>query len=119
QHFPDLSLAVVKLLGRGEYVLQPPDASPEGHFGLAVQGYAHSTAPNRRFADLLTQRLVKATLAKAAPAYRDEELAALAKRCSEMEHEADKIERLMRKVLAAFILKDRIGEVFEGVVTGA
>jgi exoribonuclease-2 len=117
--FQDLSLAVVKLLGRGEYVLQRASGPPERHFGLAISGYSHSTAPNRRFADLVTQRLIRAALTDAPPPYSDDALSAAAGRCSEMEHAADKVERFMRKVLAAYLLRDRVGEVFQGVVTGA
>ncbi len=115
--FADLSLSVVKLMGPGEYILDRP-GDPEGHFGLAVHDYTHSTAPNRRFADLVTQRIVKATIAGAAPPYSDDEIAQIAARCTEREHAAQKVERTMRKVGAALFLHDRIGEVFDGVVTG-
>jgi len=117
-HFPDLSLAIVKLLGPGEYDLQPAGAPRIGHFGLAVQDYTHSTAPNRRFADLVTQRLVKALLAGQAASYSDAELQAVASRCTEMEDGARKVERLVRKMAAALLLQKRIGQLFDGVVTG-
>ncbi len=117
-HFPDLSLAVVKSLGPGEYTVDLPGTSSEGHFGLAVQDYTHSTAPNRRYADLITQRLVKTALAKAPSPYTAEELKAIAERCTEREDAARKVERKMRKVAAAILLKDRIGEKFDAIVTG-
>jgi exoribonuclease-2 len=118
KRFGDLSLTVVKLLGPGEYTLDAPHSPHVGHFGLAVQDYSHSTAPNRRFADLVTQRLLKATFADAAPAYTDEELDAIARRCTEKEDDARKVERTMRKVAAAALLAHRIGETFDAVVTG-
>ncbi|MFN0063098.1 MAG: RNB domain-containing ribonuclease [Myxococcaceae bacterium] len=117
--YPELSLAVVKLLGRGEYVLEPPTGPQQRHFGLAVRGYSHSTAPNRRFADLLVQRLLKAAINDQPAPYAESDIAALAARCSFMEHNADKVERFMRKVLAAHLLRNRVGEEFSGVVTGA
>jgi exoribonuclease-2 len=118
-HFPDLSLSIVKLLGPGEYIVETPGAEHEGHFGLAVQDYTHSTAPNRRYADLVTQRLLKATCANASGPYSAAELSAIAAHCTERENAARKVERLMRKVAAACLLNQRIGEVFDGVVTGA
>jgi exoribonuclease-2 len=118
-HFPDLSLSVVKLLGPGEYIVEAPGTEHEGHFGLAVQDYTHSTAPNRRFADLLTQRLLKATAAGVSAPYSQAELTAIATRCTEREDAARKVERLMRKVAAANLLSRRIGEVFDAIVTGA
>ena len=117
-HFPDLSLSIVKLLGPGEYMLQKPGASGEGHFGLAVHDYTHSTAPNRRYADLVTQRLVKAALRNAAPPYTETELTAIAAHCTEREDAARKVERKMRKVAAAVLMQNRIGEVFDAIVTG-
>jgi exoribonuclease-2 len=117
-HFPDLSLSIVKLLGPGEYTVQKPGVASEGHFGLAVHDYTHSTAPNRRYADLITQRLVKAALGKAEPPYTEAELTAIAKHCTEREDAARKVERKMRKVAAAVLLRDRIGEVFDAIVTG-
>jgi len=117
--FPDLSLSVVKLLGSGEYVLDPPGGAPDGHFGLAVRDYTHSTAPNRRFPDLITQRLLKAALAGRSAPYTDVELAALARRCTEQEDNADKVERQVRKSAAALLLASRIGERFDAIVTGA
>ncbi|MDX6574050.1 MAG: exoribonuclease [Blastocatellia bacterium] len=118
-HFPDLSLSIVKLLGPGEYTVQKPGIASEGHFGLAVSDYTHSTAPNRRYADLVTQRLVKAALKRAAPPYSESELTAIAAHCTEREDAARKVERKMRKVAAAVLMQDRIGEVFDAIVTGA
>ena len=117
-HFPDLSLSIVKLLGPGEYTVETPGDPGEGHFGLAVHDYTHSTAPNRRYADLVTQRLVKAALGKAAPPYTEAELNAIAAHCTEREDAARKVERKMRKVAAAVMLENRIGEVFNAIVTG-
>jgi exoribonuclease-2 len=117
-HFPDLSLAVVKLLGPGEYAIEKPGAPSEGHFGLAVHDYTHSTAPNRRYADLIIQRLVKATLGKTPSPYSEEELREIAAHCTEREDAARKVERKMRKVAAAVLLQNRIGEDFDGIVTG-
>ncbi len=117
-HFPDLSLSVVKLLGPGEYAVQLPGEDGEGHFGLAVQDYAHSTAPNRRYADLITQRLVKAALAKTESGYDVAALKEIAERCTERDSAARKVERKMRKVAAAVLLKDKIGEEFSAIVTG-
>ncbi|MEO8735228.1 MAG: RNB domain-containing ribonuclease [Edaphobacter sp.] len=119
-HYPDLALAVIKLMGPGEYVLTKGDeAEPLGHFGLAAQDYAHSTAPNRRFADLVTQRVVKAMLDKEAPPYSDAELAAIAQQCNLQEAAARKVERAMQKRVAAVALADSIGKTFHGVITGA
>jgi exoribonuclease-2 len=118
-HFPDLSLTVVKLLGRGEYALETPGQRATEHFGLAVRDYTHSTAPNRRFPDLLTQRLVKAALANQPPPYPPGDLAALALHCTVAEDAAAKVERQVRKSAAALLLHARIGETFEGFVTGA
>jgi exoribonuclease-2 len=117
-HFPDLSLAVVKSLGPGEYAVQLPGAEAEGHFGLAVQDYTHSTAPNRRYADLVTQRLVKAALANKPGPYTIEELKQIAEQCTERDSSARKVERKMRKVAAAVLLQNRIGEEFKAIVTG-
>jgi len=118
-HFQDLSLSVVKLLGPGEYIVEPPGAEREGHFGLAENDYTHSTAPNRRYADLVTQRLLKAAAAGGPGPYSESELSAIAAHCTEREDAARKVERLMRKVAAACLLGRRIGEVFDGVITGA
>jgi VacB/RNase II family 3'-5' exoribonuclease len=118
-HFADLSLAVIKLVGPGEYVLERPGEAAPGHFGLAVQDYTHSTAPNRRFADVVTQRLVKAMLASQHNPYSDEELTAIAANCTEKEDAAKKVEREMSKFLAAVAMQHRIGEVFDAIVTGA
>lgn len=119
-HHPDLSLAVVKLLGPGEYVLERRLArASDGHFGLAVAEYAHSTAPNRRYADLVTQRLVKAALDGMASRYTEETLTAIAARCTEREDAARKVERTVRKTVAAALMHDRIGDYFTAIVTGA
>jgi exoribonuclease-2 len=118
-HFPDLSLSIIKLLGPGEYTVEPPGAEHEGHFGLAVHDYTHSTAPNRRYADLVTQRLLKATAAGISGPYAPNELTVIAAHCTEREDAARKVERLMRKVIAATLLRRRLGEVFDGIVTGA
>ncbi|HVT02974.1 MAG TPA: RNB domain-containing ribonuclease [Thermoanaerobaculia bacterium] len=117
--FPDLSLAIVKLMGRGEYVLERPNEEGPGHFGLAVRDYAHSTAPNRRYPDLITQRIVKAALKGAPAPYSDDELAQLAQHCTDQEDAAAKVERQIRKSAAAQLLENRVGERFDGIVTGA
>ncbi len=116
--FPDLSLTVVKLLGRGEYMLETPGQAPLGHFGLAVRDYSHSTAPNRRYPDLVTHRLLKAALSGAAPPPVGD-LEALASHCTERENEADKVERQVRKSAGAALLSKHIGETFDAIVTGA
>ena len=117
--FADLSLAIIKCLGAGEYVAEGPAQKPEGHFGLAVRDYSHSTAPNRRFPDLVTQRLVKAVLQKQPPPYSDTELPTVASHCTEQEGNAKKVERQIEKSAAAMLLGSRIGSGFEGIVTGA
>ena len=117
--FQDLSLSIVKLLGRGEYVLEMPGQRTEGHFGLAVRDYTHSTAPNRRFPDLLTQRLLKAAMSSQPIPYRPEELTALAAHCTQQEDNAAKVERQVNKSAAALLLESRIGENFDAIVTGA
>lgn len=117
-HFPDLSLAVVKLMGPGEYVLVKPKEVSPGHFGLAVQDYTHSTAPNRRFPDVVTQRLLKAWLAQQPSPYSEGDLDAIAQRCTEMEDAARKVERDMQKRIAAVVLHPRIGQSFPAIVTG-
>lgn len=117
-HFPDLSLAVVKLMGPGEYAVDLPGGLNEGHFGLAVQDYTHSTAPNRRFADLLTQRLVKAVLAGKPSPYSVPELEAIARNCTLREDAARKVERKVRKTAAALLLADKVGAHFQAIVTG-
>jgi len=118
-HFPDLSLTVVKLLGRGEYVLEMPGQAPQGHFGLAVRDYNHSTAPNRRYPDLITHRLLKTAFEKKNPAYTPDELSSLAAHCTQQENAADKVERQVRKSASAAFMANRIGEYFEALVTGA
>jgi len=117
--FPDLSLAVIKLLGAGEYMAELPGGTAPGHFGLAVKDYAHSTAPNRRFPDLITQRLLKAALKGDPWPYSGDDLEALAKHCTEEEDAADKVERQVDKSAAALLLESRINEQFEAIVTGA
>jgi exoribonuclease R len=117
--FPDLSLAVIKLLGSGEYVAELPGVTAPGHFGLAVRDYTHSTAPNRRYTDLITQRLLKAAIEGTTSPYRNDELEVLAKHCTEEEDAANKVERQVGKSAAAMLLENRIGEEFEAIVTGA
>jgi exoribonuclease-2 len=117
-HFADLSLAVIKLIGPGEYVLERPGDPAPGHFGLAVQDYTHSTAPNRRFPDIVTQRLIKALLAGRTGPYSDDELSAIAANCTEKENAAKKVEREMSKRLAAVAMEKRIGTLFDAIVTG-
>ncbi|HET6170858.1 MAG TPA: RNB domain-containing ribonuclease, partial [Terracidiphilus sp.] len=117
-HFPDLSLTVIKLMGPGEYVLVKPKEVSPGHFGLAVQDYTHSTAPNRRFPDVVTQRLLKAWLAQTAQPYSEGDLDAIAQRCTLMEDGARKVEREMEKRIAAVVLHPRIGQSFPAIVTG-
>ncbi len=117
-HFADLSLSVIKLIGPGEYVLERAGDTAPGHFGLAVQDYTHSTAPNRRFADMVTQRLIKAMLAGEKNPYSDDELTAIASNCTVKEDAARKVEREMSKRLAAIAMQNRIGEIFDAIVTG-
>ncbi|MEO8597854.1 MAG: RNB domain-containing ribonuclease [Candidatus Solibacter sp.] len=117
-HFADVSLAVLKLMGPGEYVAAPAGGEAEGHFSLAAHDYTHSTAPNRRFADVVTQRLVKAVLHKAAAPYSDEELSAIARNCTLKEDAARKVQRDMTKRIAAVALAPRVGEKFAAIVTG-
>jgi exoribonuclease-2 len=118
-HFADLSLAVIKLMGPGEYVMERPGEPSPGHFGLAVQNYTHSTAPNRRFADVVTQRLVKGLLAKSKSPYSEDDLAGIARNCTEKENAARKVERSMTKRIAAVTMASRIGQQFDAIVTGA
>jgi len=117
-HFADLSLAVIKLIGPGEYVLERPGDPEQGHFGLAVQDYTHSTAPNRRFADIVTQRLIKCLLDGKPGPYSDDELAGIAANCTQKGDAARKVEREMSKRLAAVAMSHRVGETFDAIVTG-
>jgi len=116
--FPDLSLAVVKLLGRGEYVVEVPGQVDIGHFALAVHDYTHATAPNRRYTDLVTQRLIKAAISGKPSPYSLDELEAVAKQCTEMESASNKVERTMRKISAALLLSKHIGETYDAIVSG-
>jgi exoribonuclease-2 len=118
-HFPDLSLSVVKLIGPGEYALHTPGSPDAGHFGLATHDYTHSTAPNRRYADLITQRLLKAVLAGAPCPYTTDELTRIAAHCTEREDAARKVERQVRKEVAAQSMVSHVGESFDAIVTGA
>jgi exoribonuclease-2 len=118
-HYADVSLAVVKLMGPGEYVLSRSSEEAPGHFALAAHDYTHSTAPNRRFADTVTQRLIKSVLAKQPCPYSDSQLDAIAKNCTLKEDAARKVERAMGKRIAAMALRNRIGETFSAIVTGA
>jgi len=117
--FPDLSLIIIKLLGQGEYYVEMPGEKAPGHFGLAVKDYTHSTAPNRRFSDLVTQRILKAELGAERPPYERDELFKIAGRCTEQEDEANKVERMVVKSAAAMLLSTRVGDVFDSVCTGA
>jgi exoribonuclease-2 len=117
--FPDLSLSIIKLMGPGEYTAELPGEMQDGHFGLAVKDYTHSTAPNRRYPDLITHRLIKAALSGAAVPYGIDELKALALHCTQEEDAANKVERQVAKSAAALLLEHRIGERFDGIVTGA
>jgi exoribonuclease-2 len=119
ERFPDLSLAVIKLLGSGEYVVNPPGGNAPGHFGLAVRDYAHSTAPNRRYPDLLGQRLVKAAIMKQKSPYSLADLGRLATHCTDAEDNAQKVERQVRKSAAALLVSSRVGQQFDAIVTGA
>jgi exoribonuclease R len=117
--FADVSLSVVKLLGSGEYAVELPGGQADGHFGLAVKDYTHSTAPNRRFPDLVTQRLVKAAIADRPSPYTPQQLEELARHCTLQEDNAAKVERQVRKSAAALLLAPRVGERFDAIVTGA
>ncbi len=117
--FPDLSLSIVRLMGSGEYVVETPGGPPVGHFGLAVRDYTHSTAPNRRFPDLITSRLVKAALQGQPPPYSSAELNALALHCTRQEDSAQKVERRMRKSEAALVLESHVGQRYDAIVTGS
>ncbi len=119
ERFPDLSLSIVKLMGPGEYTVVMSGGDHAGHFGLAAYSYTHSTAPNRRYADLIVQRAVKASLAAAPAPYPEEALEGIASRCTERENAARKVERFMRKAVAAVWMHERIGDTFDAIVTGA
>jgi exoribonuclease-2 len=119
ERFHDLSQTVIKLIGSGEYMADFPGKEAPGHFGLAVKDYAHSTAPNRRYPDLVTQRLVKAAIDGLPVPYNDEDLVALARHCTLKEDDANKVERLVRKSAFALMLEARVGESFDAIVTGA
>jgi exoribonuclease-2 len=116
--FSDLSLVIVKLMGRGEYVVEQPGGVPIGHFGLALRDYTHSTAPNRRFPDLITSRMLKELLAGTLPPYNLAELEALAQHCTGQEDAVQKVERRMRKSEAALLLQSHVGQQFDAIVTG-
>lgn len=118
-HYPDVAVAVIKLMGPGEYLLMRPDDDPTGHFGLAARDYTHSTAPNRRFPDLVTQRVLHAMMDNTEPPYSDGDLAAIALHCNEADTALRKIERDMQKRVAAVAMASRVGQVFSGVITGA
>jgi exoribonuclease-2 len=118
-HYAEISLSVLKLLGPGEYEVERPDEARIGHFGLAVPDYTHSTAPNRRYVDLVTQRLLKACLSGAPSPYTEAELEAIVAHCTDRENAARKVERLMRKVAAASLMSNRVGDRFDAIVTGA
>ena len=117
--FPDLSLSVIKLLGAGEYTAQFPGNTADGHFGLAVKDYEHSTAPNRRYPDIITQRLLKSALAGTSLPYTNDDLTALAKHCTDQEAAAKKVERQVAKSAAAMLLSSQIGAQFDAIITGA
>jgi exoribonuclease-2 len=119
ERFPDLSLAVVKLIGPGEYALLGPGADPVGHFALAVTDYTHATAPNRRYPDLVNQRLIKSVIRKIPPPYTLAELGHLANHLTDREKASKKVERFMHKAEAAVLLRDRVNEAFDAIVTGA
>ena len=116
--FPDLSLLIVKLMGSGEYIVEKPSDHPIGHFGLAVSDYMHSTAPNRRYPDIITMRLIKSILAGEEPPYSVQELKALALHCTLQEDNAKKVERQLRKSEAALLLRSRVGQYFNGIISG-
>ena len=118
ESFPDLSLSIIKLIGGGRYVVERPGEDAGGHFGLAVDDYAHSTAPNRRYTDLVIQRLVKSIISGKPPAYSPDELDTIAERANERERAARKVERKMRKIVAAAVMKKHVGERFDAIVTG-
>jgi VacB/RNase II family 3'-5' exoribonuclease len=118
-HFTDMSLSVLKLLGSGEYVMETPGVSQEGHFGLAVKDYTHSTAPNRRYPDLITQRLLKAAISGKSVPYATEQLEEIATNCTTKEDDVKKVERLVEKSAVAMLMESRIGEEFDAIISGA
>jgi exoribonuclease-2 len=119
EHFTDLSISILKLLGAGEYVVETPDSVSQGHFGLAVKDYAHSTAPNRRYPDLVTQRLLKSAMNGEKSSYSLEQLEQIARHCTLKEDDARKVERQVEKSANAMLLESKIGEEFEAIVSGA
>lgn len=119
ERFPDLSLTIVKLMGPGEYAMLQPGSTPIGHFALAVTDYTHGTAPNRRYADLVIQRLIKSVIDKQEVPYTAAELEEICQWLTEQEKQSKKAERFMRKAAAAVLLRDKIGETFTGLITGA
>lgn len=119
EDFPDLSLAIIKLIGRGEYIAGMPGETPPGHFDLALQQYAHTTAPNRRYPDLIMQRILKSLLYQTESPYSKDELMSLAQQCTQREDDATKVERRMRKSAAAYVVADQVGKQFSAIVTGA
>jgi exoribonuclease R len=118
-HYPDLAVAVIKLMGPGQYMLMKPDDDPTGHFGLAARDYTHSTAPNRRFPDLVTQRVLHAMMRNESAPYSDQDLSEIAIHCNDADKALRKIERDMQKRVAAVAMASRVGQIFPGVVTGA
>jgi exoribonuclease-2 len=119
QHYTDISLSVLKLLGAGEYVVEAPGSVSQGHFGLAVKDYSHSTAPNRRYPDLITHRLLKSAMINRTPPYSLEQLEFIARHCTQKEDDAKKVERQVEKSAQAMLLESSIGEEFDAIITGA
>jgi len=119
EHFSDLSFSVLKLMGGGDYVMELPGVQPQGHFGLAVKNYSHSTAPNRRYSDLITHRLLKSAMNGQKVPYTSEQLELIAKNCTVKEDNAKKVERQVEKSAHAMLMQPRIGEIFDAIVSGA